>query len=140
MFQRELSNEERSHFLVMRNGDEIAGYIGFWMARDEAHIITLAVRSDFRRKGVGSVLMASALTLALSIGATASTLEVRTSNLPAQELYKKFGFKTVALRRKFYSDTGEDAYVMWLRDLEDKMKDIRADILKKLHGKTEETG
>jgi len=135
MFERELMDRDHSHFLVARSGSEVIGYIGFWMVSDEMHIVTIAVRSDFRYKGVGSMLMASALALAARLGASKSTLEVRITNLPAQELYKKFGFETVAIRKNFYSDTGEDAYVMWLCDLEDKLGEIRAHIWRIQHGK-----
>ena len=128
MFERELTTSERSHFLVARNESELVGYIGFWMPTDEAHIVTIAVRSDFRRKGVGSILMVSALALAVHLGANKATLEVRVTNIPAQKLYKKFGFVTVAIRRNFYSDTGEDAYVMWLYDLKDRLEEIRAEV------------
>ena len=130
MFQREMVNRDnRSHFLVARSGSELIGYIGFWLAMDnEAHIVTIAVRDDFRRKGVASVLMASALAWAVHLDADKATLEVRVSNIPAQELYKKFGFETIAIRQKFYSDTGEDAYVMWLPDLKDKLGEIRAHV------------
>ena len=127
MFEREVINTDRSHFLVARNNSEIVGYIGFWMAmNDEAHIVTIAVQDDFRCQGVGSILMASALLLAVHLGANKATLEVRVSNMPAQQLYTKFGYEIAVIRRKFYSDTGEDAYVMWLRDLEDKLDEIRA--------------
>ncbi len=87
MFERELASGEHSQFLVARNGREIVGYLGFWLPTDEAHIVTIAVRSDFRRKGVGSILMVSALTLAVHLGANKATLEVRVTNIPAQELY-----------------------------------------------------
>ncbi len=130
MFERELLTSERSHFLVARSESEIVGYIGFWLPEDEAHIVTIAVQSDFRRKGVGSMLLASALALAVHLGADRATLEVRVTNIPAQELYKKFGFETISIRRKFYSDTGEDAYVMWVRDLKDKLEEIKAKIWK----------
>ncbi len=127
MFEREVINTDRSHFLVARNSSEIVGYIGFWMAmNEEAHIVTIAVQDDFRCQGVGSVLMAAALILAVHLGANKATLEVRVSNIPAQNLYRKFGYETAVIRRKFYSDTGEDAYVMWLRDLEDRLDDMRA--------------
>ena len=130
MFERELTESERSHFLTAKRGSEIVGYIGFWLPADEAHIVTIAVRSDFRRKGVACTLMASALTLAAHLDADKATLEVRVTNIPAQELYKKFGFEAIAIRRNFYSDTGEDAYVMWLCDLKDKLEEIRARILR----------
>ncbi len=128
MFQRELSDRNnRSNFLAARSDSEIVGYIGFWLATDnEAHIVTIAVRGDFQRKGVASILIASALTLAVHLDAEKATLEVRVSNIPAQGLYRKFGFETIVIRQNFYSDTGEDAYVMWLRDLKDKLGEIRA--------------
>jgi len=125
MFERELLYKEDSHFLVLRCGAVIIGYIGFWMVEYEAHIVTIAVRRDFQRRGIGGILIASALDLAVSLGADRATLEVRVTNLAAQKLYYKFGFEIVAIRRRFYSDTGEDAYVMWLRDLEDNIEEIR---------------
>jgi ribosomal-protein-alanine N-acetyltransferase len=125
MFERELLYRENSCFLVVRYGDIIIGYVGFWMVEDEAHIVTIAVRKDFQRRGIGGILMASALNLAVEMGADKATLEVRFTNLAAQKLYYKFGFEIVAIRRRFYSDTGEDAYVMWLRDLRDNIEEIR---------------
>lgn len=139
MFERELSYKDDSHFLVVRSGAILIGYIGFWMIQDEAHIVTIAVRSDFRRGGIGGILMASALNLAVDLGAERATLEVRVSNTSAQNLYYRLGFEIAAIRRKFYSDTGEDAYVMWLRDLEDNLENIRTYVREKHYGKEEET-
>lgn len=138
MFERELGDKENSHFLVIRSRSEVIGYIGFWIVLDEAHIVTIAVRSDFRRKGVASILMASALVLAVSLGADKATLEVRITNIPAQGLYNNFGFEVVAIRKNFYSDTGEDAYVMWINDLRDKIGEIRARIWKMQHREEKE--
>jgi len=128
MFEREVSDKKHSQFLVARVKDEIAGYIGFWMIVDEVHIVTIAVRSDYRRKGIGSILMLEALNVSLRLGAEKATLEVRVTNLPAQDLYKKLGFIKVAIRKKFYSDTGEDAYVMWLYNLKSKIREIRKQV------------
>ncbi len=139
MFERELSYKDNSHFLVVRSGAKLMGYIGFWLLEDEAHIVTIAVRSDFRRRGIGGILIASALNLAVSLGAEKATLEVRVSNIPAQNLYYRLGFEIAAIRREFYSDTGEDAYVMWLRDLEDNLENIRIYVREKHYGKEEET-
>jgi ribosomal-protein-alanine N-acetyltransferase len=138
MFERELEDREHSHFLVVRGGPEVMGYIGFWMILDEAHIVTIAVRSDCRRRGIGSILLASALSMAERMGADRATLEVRVTNLPAQKLYKRFGFEIVAMRRNFYSDTGEDAYVMWIQDLKDKIGENRAYIWRIQYGKEKE--
>lgn len=125
MFERELVDKKRSNFLVARSESGVAGYIGFWLAIDEAHIVTIAVQDDFRRKGVASILMASALILAISLDVNKATLEVRVTNIKAQELYRKFGFEAVAIRRNFYTDTGEDAFVMWLRNLKDRYGELR---------------
>jgi len=139
MFERELLYKENSHFLIAGSGGKLIGYIGFWMAPDEAHIVTIAVRSDFQRRGIGRILIASALSLAVSLGAIRATLEVRVTNLRAQSLYNKLGFEIVAIRKRFYSDTGEDAYVMWLRDVKDKLEDFQTYIRKINYRKEEET-
>lgn len=139
MFERELMDKAHSQLLVARLGDEIAGYIGFWMVLEEVHIVTIAVRSDYRRRGIGSILMLEALNAAVRLGAEKATLEVRVTNLPAQELYKKLGFITVAIRKRFYSDTGEDAYVMWLYNLKSKIRGIRKHVQEMLREKKKDT-
>lgn len=126
MFERELEEKDRSHFFVFKNGSEVLGYIGFWIVFDEVHIITIAVRKDSRHRGIGTILMASALVAAYKMGAQRATLEVRITNTNAQKMYEKFGFEIVSVRRKFYTDTGEDAYVMWIFDLDEKIDEIRA--------------
>ena len=130
MFERELRDREHSHFLTVRRGSELLGYIGCWIALGEAHIVTIAVRSDFRREGIGSILMASALILAMRLGVKRATLEVRVTNVSAQRLYRNFGFEITAMRKKFYSDTGEDAYVMWIQDLGSKIEEIKSLVCK----------
>lgn len=138
MFERELMDRKHSQFFVARSGDEIAGYIGFWLVLEEVHIVTIAVRSDYRRRGIGSILMLEALNEALRLGAERATLEVRVTNLPAQDLYKKLGFITVAIRKRFYSDTGEDAYVMWLYNLKSRIREIRKQVREMLREKEKE--
>ena len=126
MFERELEDTNRAYFLVARNNYEIFGYIGFWIVFDEAHIVTIAVRNDYRRKGIGTMLLASALVVADTLGAKKATLEVRVTNISAQNMYLEFGFETVSIRKGFYTDTGEDAYVMWIYNLKDKLGIIRS--------------
>jgi ribosomal-protein-alanine N-acetyltransferase len=139
MFERELMDRTHSRFFVARSGDEIAGYIGFWLVLEEVHIVTIAVRSDYRRRGIGSILMLEALNEALRLGAEKATLEVRVTNLPAQELYRKLGFIAVAIRKRFYSDTGEDAYVMWLYNLKSKIREIRKQVQEMLQEKKKDS-
>ncbi|MGB9593930.1 MAG: ribosomal protein S18-alanine N-acetyltransferase, partial [Anaerolineae bacterium] len=90
----------------------IIGYGGFWMMVDEAHISTLAVAPPYRRRGVGELLLLAMIEEAQRRGAAAVTLEVRVSNLPAQRLYEKYGFTVQGRRVRYYSDNGEDAYIM----------------------------
>jgi ribosomal-protein-alanine N-acetyltransferase len=86
---------------------------------DEAHIVAIATHPEYRRRGIGERLLSRALELAREREARAVTLEVRVSNLPAQRLYEKFGFRRVGVRRRYYTDTGEDAIIMTTPPLDD---------------------
>ena len=91
----------------------IAGYGGLWFMLDEAHITTIGVRPDLRHYGIGELLLASLLHIASDLGAARMPLEVRVSNLAAQNLYRKYGFMEEGRRRRYYSDNNEDALIMW---------------------------
>jgi ribosomal-protein-alanine N-acetyltransferase len=80
---------------------------------DEAHVTTIASHPEMRGKGVGELLLVSLIHRAMEIGARWMTLEVRASNAVAQNLYRKYTFKEMGVRRRYYSDNGEDALVMW---------------------------
>lgn len=95
----------------------VAGYMGFWKAVDEAHITNIAVRPEFRRQGLGRLLVREVLKLAALQGCVRATLEVRPSNTAALSLYESLGFSGVALRPRYYVDNGEDALVMWKNSL-----------------------
>ena len=90
----------------------LIGYVGLWYMAGEAHIVSIAVREAYRGLGAGELLMLGAIEMALRRGCEVLTLEVRVSNEAAQRLYEKYGFKNVGLRRRYYSDNGEDAYIM----------------------------
>lgn len=94
-------------------GSETVGYIVYWMVSDEIHMNNLAVRSDFKRRGIASRLVEAALKKACAEGATRCTLEVRVSNEAARRLYEKFGFAVRGVRPRYYAETGEDALIMW---------------------------
>jgi len=98
----------------------IVGSIVIWLVADEAHIGTLAIRPGFRQHGMGRMLLAQSLLECVKAGATQALLEVRVSNVAAQELYRKFGFTVVGRRREYYQDTHEDALLMTLALLDDK--------------------
>jgi len=91
----------------------IVGYAGIWVMTDEAHITTIASHPDMRNRGVGELLLVALIHRAIEVGARWMTLEVRASNAIAQNLYRKYTFKEMGVRRKYYSDNGEDALVMW---------------------------
>jgi ribosomal-protein-alanine N-acetyltransferase len=97
----------------------IVGYGGLWMQFDEAHISTLAVDPDCRRRHIGERLLLALIDCALSNGAMLLTLEVRVSNSAAQALYQKYGFEAVGYRKSYYTDTQEDAVIMSTPDLDD---------------------
>ena len=92
--------------------DSLLGYAGLWLLMDEAHICTIAVHPDHRREGLGELLLLALLDQGMKLGARQATLEVRVSNLSAQGLYHKYGFEIVSIRKRYYSDNGEDAYIM----------------------------
>ena len=127
-FREELTFPSR-HNLAARiegeNGWEIAGYINFVIVVDEAHIRDIAVREDLRMRGVGSRLIAEAINISLNDGVIYATLEVRRSNRPAIKLYEKFCFVVKGTRPLYYSDTKEDALIMWadLREIVQKAGD-----------------
>jgi ribosomal-protein-alanine N-acetyltransferase len=95
----------------------ILGYGGFWLMAGEAHISTIAVRPEWRRRGIGELLLVVMLERAVELGGNLATLEVRASNIAAQSLYQKYGFAKVGLRPRYYSDRGEDALIMTTKRL-----------------------
>jgi ribosomal-protein-alanine N-acetyltransferase len=111
-FRHELTSNQIATYLVANQGNTVLGYVGVWLIVGEIHITTIAVQQDHRRKGIGELLMISVVNLALEHGAQLITLEVRESNLIARSLYRKYGFAEVGLRRRYYSETGEDAVIM----------------------------
>lgn len=90
----------------------VVGYGGLWLMVDEAHISTIASHPHWRRRGIGELLLLAMIDSAAEIGAEVVTLEVRVTNVPAQTLYTKYGFEVVGKRKGYYSDNGEDAYIM----------------------------
>jgi len=103
---------DNGHYVAIKDGGRILGYSGFRYVLDEGHITTLAVSPKFRKKGIGTKLIAQLIEDAKVKGLKKLYLEVRQSNVAAQKIYKKFGFKVLDRRREYYQHTGEDALVM----------------------------
>lgn len=104
----------REMLLPMEKDERVIGFVGFRLEYPEAHITTIAVHPDWRGKGLGELLLLTALEKALELDARFVTLEVRASNHIAQHLYRKYGFRYTGVYRGYYRD-GEDA---WLMELE----------------------
>lgn len=95
----------------------VLGYAGAWLLVDEIHVSTIAVHPDWRRRGLGELLLMSLLERGLELEAQRATLEVRISNLGAVGLYRRYGFDILSVQKAYYSDNGEDAYIMGTPDL-----------------------
>jgi [ribosomal protein S18]-alanine N-acetyltransferase len=102
--------------LVRRQPDGADNLLGMgclWGIEDEAHIILLAVDPDYRRQGLGQMMLWGMLAIATQRQLTRATLEVRASNQAAHALYQKFGFQTAGRRKGYYAETNEDALILW---------------------------
>jgi len=97
--------------LVAESGEEIVGYLGFWLVAGEAQIQNIVVRGDCRGRGVASGLLDALREISVREGAATATLEVRSGNEGAIALYAKNGFVVKGVRRKYYDD-GDDALLM----------------------------
>lgn len=112
-FRRELKENQFAYYLAAHYENKVIGYIGSWIFLNEAHITTLAVHPDFRKKGVGELILNNFLKDCLNKKVKGVILEVRESNSAARNLYKKFGFKEISKRTRYY-EFQEDAVVMRL--------------------------
>jgi len=111
IFEREIE-AQNSYKRIIRFSGSVVAYIVTWTIHDEVHILNIAVHPDFRKIGLGEMLLRDCLGFSSERGLKLAVLEVRTSNSGAIKLYEKIGFRTLRVRKKYYSDTGEDAYVM----------------------------
>lgn len=119
-FRHELTQNKNARYIVAREGDTIVGYAGLWLMVDEAHITTFAVLPEHRRRRIGERLLQRLFDIADEMGAEWLTLEVRVSNIGAQRLYEKYGFRRAGVRRRYYSDNNEDALIMWTDRIKDR--------------------
>ena len=110
-FHDEMANRLAIYFTAKDNG-KCVGYAGFWNVSGEGDVTNVAVLPEYRRRGVGSLLVAEMIKTAEKLKLEMLTLEVRKSNTAAQKLYEKFGFEILGERKRYYSDNGEDTYIM----------------------------
>lgn len=115
IYEQELiENDFADYFVMQTEKGRIIGYVGMWIIFEDAQITNIAVDRAYRGKKIGEKLFAFALSYALQEGARKLSLEVRPSNLIAQNMYRKFGLQEGGIRQNYYPDNGEDAIVMWV--------------------------
>lgn len=111
-YEKELKNPFAKYLVAVKD-NEVLGYGGMWIIIDEAHITNIAVLPEYRAQGIGGAILEDMIKKCQSQKAISMTLEVRASNLPAQGLYKKYGFREEGIRKAYYEDNREDAIIMW---------------------------
>lgn len=116
-FYNELTTNKMAHYFVGRVNGTIVAYGGIWVIFEDSHVTTIAVDPHHRGRGYGEVLLLHLIEEAIERNAAWMTLEVRESNVGAQQLYRKYGFTTVTTRKGYYSDNSENALVMWAGNL-----------------------
>jgi [ribosomal protein S18]-alanine N-acetyltransferase len=118
LFMSELAMRSSRAYYVARVGRELVGYAGLMMTLDEGHVTTIAVDPRRHRAKIGTRLLLVLAREAIERGATALTLEVRMSNSAAQDMYRRFGFGPVGVRKNYYQEVNEDALVMWAHEVD----------------------
>ncbi len=116
-FRFEVTSNPASRCWVAEVDGRVVGMIVGWLFVDEIHIANIATHPDFRRQGIAQKLLMHTLRYTADEGAITSFLEVRESNLAAQEMYRKFGYENTGRRKRYYKDNDEDAILMTLTPL-----------------------
>ena len=118
-FKKELESSY-SYYLVIVNLDtnEIVGYIGAWIIFEEVHIVTLVISEGFRRIGLADILLYNIINFSIQSKKKWLTLEVKISNNAAIQLYEKWKFKQLGIRKNYYKESNEDALILWSEDIQ----------------------
>ena len=132
-FAAELDNKISSYRCILKDG-KCLGYMGIWKIVNEAHVTNLSVHPDYQNKKLAHRLLLSTIDECYQSKIKFLTLEVRESNEKAIHLYEKFGFKSLGLRKKYYQDNNEDAYIMWSENIfDEKYKKLYDTLRKEVH-------
>ena len=116
-FEEELAQNRLARYIVAEENGAIVGYAGTWLVINEAHVTNVAVSGQRRREGIGRLLMQKLMELARDNDMESMTLEVRVSNAAARHLYEQLGFVEAGIRKNYYSETKEDALILWCEKL-----------------------
>ena len=116
MFLSEMRQGPNSQLLVARlekRPTTIVGYVGYRAVLDEMHVMIVAVAPAWRRRGIAQRMLSEAMEQARQADCARAILEVRASNVGAQQLYYRLGFAPVGVRPKYYQRPSEDALILW---------------------------
>jgi len=116
-FYGELSNNLAHYYSAFNSDGDLIGYSGSWRVIDEAHITTIAVKPELKRKKIGEALLNRIIDDCYKNEIKYITLEVRESNTSAICLYEKYGFKSLGLRKGYYQNNNENALIMWTENI-----------------------
>lgn len=116
-FYNELANNLAHYYSALDENKNLLGYAGCWHIFEEAHITTLSVHPEARRKKVAQALLMKIFDDCYKNEIKYITLEVRESNIPAIMLYEKNGFKSIGTRKGYYQDNNEDALIMFTENI-----------------------
>ena len=111
-FMYEILENQFSFNYVLEIDNEIVGYVGVWLMYEQSQITTIGIVPKYQHQGLGRILMQEMIALASQQGCETMSLEVRISNQKAISLYESLGFETKAIRKGYYQDNHEDAYLM----------------------------
>jgi ribosomal-protein-alanine N-acetyltransferase len=115
-YEGELKRPDVCFIYVLRTPEyRVAAFCAFWLVVGEAHINNLAVLPELRSRGLGTQLLDATIVEAAHLGAEVLSLEVRESNAPALRLYEKAGFERVSVRKNYYTNPVEDAWILSLK-------------------------
>lgn len=115
-FESSLKNEN-TQFIVAEHKNEIVGYLGMYVFREEADISNVAVSKEYRRRHIANRMLEFILARAKTQGVKNVTLEVRETNVPAIKLYESMGFVEAGIRKNYYKEPTENALIMWKQNL-----------------------
>ena len=113
-FVDEMTTNKCARYLVCEEGGRVTAYAGAWIVLEEGHVTNVAVDKEARGRGVGTALTRALIQYASNLGVSYMTLEVRRSNAVARRMYASLGFVELGVRKRYYEDNGEDAYLMVL--------------------------
>lgn len=129
-FVNELNNMRAGdrYYMVAYVDDVLVGYGGLMFNGDDAHVSNVAVDPEFQQRGVATEILLDLANLCRDRGCKAMTLEVRHTNVAAQNLYRRFGFVPAGVRKRYYENK-DDAIIMWAHDVDgdafgDRLREI----------------